>query len=86
MANVNNSCISCERVGFCHHRQTSPPSGFRGYPHSCGSALRLRPNHSHEPVFIVINNYILASVKDYIEVFVTIVKTVCHKKPDSGDV
>ena len=28
MANVNNSCISCESVGFCHHRQTSPPSGF----------------------------------------------------------
>ena len=28
MANMNNSCISCERVGFCHHRQTSPPSGF----------------------------------------------------------
>lgn len=28
MANVNNSCISCERVDFCHHRQTSPPSGF----------------------------------------------------------
>jgi len=21
MANVNNSCISCERVGFCHHRE-----------------------------------------------------------------
>lgn len=28
MANVNNSCMPCEKLGFCHHRQTSPPSGF----------------------------------------------------------
>ena len=28
MANLKNSCISCEKVGFRHHRQTSPPSGF----------------------------------------------------------
>ena len=30
-------------------------------------------DHSREPVFIVINNYILASIKDYLEVFVTTV-------------
>ena len=28
MANMNDSGISCKRLGFCHHRQTSPPSDF----------------------------------------------------------
>ena len=28
MTNVKNSCMSYENVGFRHHRQTSPPSGF----------------------------------------------------------